>query len=100
MYGRSVSLPLLLEGRLCLESSKAMFRSEAWTDLAADSKEKVERGESCDCSGSGTSRVAPAGFGKAFAELVEVDEGRDMVWVELLAECGMLAKREDGRWPF
>lgn len=40
--------------------------------------------------------MAPAGLGKALAELVEVEDGRDMVTEEPWTECGMLEKRD--RW--
>lgn len=50
-------------------------------------------GDSGSPTDSGTSRVAPACFGKALAELVDVDDGRDIVGVESWTEteCGMVA---------
>lgn len=41
--------------------------------------------------------MAPAGLGKALAEVVEVELGRDMVSDEAWRECGMERERETER---
>ena len=75
------------------DSSKRAFLSELRVDLEESSNENVDRaGESWSPAASGTNKVAPAGLGNALAELVEVEDGRDMVAfeLELVAACGIL----------
>lgn len=75
-----------------MDSSKITPRSANVADLGEESKEKVERaGESWSPRWSGGSKVAPAGRGKAFPEAVEVEDGRDIVVMEL-TEWGMLRR--------